>query len=121
MGPGFGPDPLTPGVAAYIWSLEAHDGSLYAATFDPFSFLQAEGGDPGFDLWRSSNGTDWSPVLTNGFGNACNYGGRNMTSSPLGLFVGTANPFTTEDGIDNNFCPEGDTGGLEVWIGVGGE
>jgi len=120
-GPGFGPDPFTPGVAAYIWSLEPHDGSLYAATFDPFSFLPDGGRDPGFDLWRSSNGTDWSPVLTNGFGNACNYGGRNMTSTPLGLFVGTANPFTTEDGTNNMFCPPGDTGGLEVWIGVGGE
>jgi hypothetical protein len=118
--PGFGPDPVTPGVAAYIWSLERHGGFLYATTFDPFSFEPGVG-VPGFDLWRSSNGTEWSTVLNNGFGNACNYGGRNMTSSPLGLFVGTANPFTTEDGTNNNFCPEGDTGGLEVWIGVGGQ
>ena len=118
-GAGFGSTPLTPGVASYIWSVEAHDGSLYAATFDPFSF-ELPGGVPGFDLWRSSNGTNWALVFNNGLDNACNYGGRNMTSSPLGLFVGTANPFTTEDGTNNNFCPEGDTGGAEVWIGVGG-
>jgi hypothetical protein len=119
-GPGFGPDPFTPGVAAYIWSLEKHNGSLYAATFDPYSFFQdIPGSPPGFDLWRSRNGTDWSVVSNDGFGNACNYGGRNLTSSPLGLFVGTANPFTTEDGT-GNICPGG-TGGAEVWIGVGGE
>jgi hypothetical protein len=122
MGPGFGPDPLTPGFANYIWSLAAHDGSLYAATFDASSFaipgtVPIPGAVPGFDLWRSRNGTSWSLVSNDGFGNACNYGGRNLTSTPLGLFVGTANPFTTDEAV-GNFCPGG-TGGAEVWLGVG--
>ena len=121
-GPGFGPTPLTPGFANYIWSLEKHDGFLYAATFDSISLLIAAGfpnippgAVPGFDLWRSSNGTAWSLVFNDGLGNPFNYGGRNLTSTPLGLFVGTANPFTTQDGSN------GGTGGLEVWIGVSGE
>jgi hypothetical protein len=121
-GPGFGANPLTPGFANYIWSLEKHDGSLYAATFDATTLLIAAGFQgippgavPGFDLWRSRNGTEWSPVFNDGFGNLFNYGGRNLTSTPLGLFVGTANPFTGQDGSN------GGTGGLEVWIGVGGQ
>jgi hypothetical protein len=121
-GPGFGPNPLTPGFANYIWSLEKHDGSLYAATFDAITLLIAggfpnipPGAVPGFDLWRSSNGTSWSLVFNDGFGNPFNYGGRNLTSTLLGLFVGTANPFTGQNGSN------GGTGGGEVWIGVGGE
>jgi hypothetical protein len=120
-GSGFGIDPLTPGFANYIWSLETHNRSLYAATFDATTLALAvgqripPGAVPGFDLWRSSNGTDWSLVFDDGLGNLFNYGGRNLTSTPLGLFVGTANPFTTAtESI-------GGTGGLEVWIGVGSQ
>jgi hypothetical protein len=122
MGPGFGPNPQTPGFANYIWSLAEHEGTLYLSTFDAIT-LQLAGGFPnippgavpGFDLWRSSDGIGWLPVFNNGFGNLFNYGGRNLTSTPLGLFVGTANPFTGQDGSN------GGTGGCEVWIGVGGE
>jgi hypothetical protein len=120
-GSGFGINPLTPGFANYIWSLETHNRSLYAATFDATTLALAvgqripPGAVPGFDLWRSSNGTDWSLVFDDGLGNLFNYGGRNLTSTPLGLFVGTANPFTTAtESI-------GGTGGLEVWIGVGSQ
>jgi hypothetical protein len=119
-GSGFGPNPLLPGFANYIWSLGKHGGSLYAATFDVTTLLILgglpnipPGAVPGFDLWRSSNGTEWSLVFNNGLANPFNYGGRNLTASPLGLFVGTANPFTTVDGSS------GGTGGAEVWIGVG--
>jgi hypothetical protein len=122
QGSGFGPAPGTPGFANYIWSLEKHGDSLYAATFDSITLLLAAGfgnippgAVPGFDLWRSSNGADWSVVFNDGLGNPFNYGGRNLTSTPFGLFVGTANPFTTVDGST------GGTGGLEVWIGVDGQ
>jgi hypothetical protein len=122
MGPGFGPNPQTPGFANYIWSLEKHEGTLYVATFDATTLLLAggfgnlpPGAVPGFDLWRSSDGIGWLPVFNNGLGNLFNYGGRNLTSTPYGLFVGTANPFTGQDGSN------GGTGGCEVWIGVSGQ
>jgi hypothetical protein len=117
LGPGFGPTPLTPGRAIYIWTLAAHEGTFYAGTAEaPMAgFMVTPGPGVGFDLWRSSNGTDWSLVSDNGFGNPFNYGARNMTSTPLGLFVGTANPFTLEDGT------HGGTGGAEVWLGIDGQ
>jgi len=47
----------------------------------------------GFDLYRSFDGENWVPVTKNGMGNPYNVGLRTMTSSPYGLFLGTANPF----------------------------
>jgi hypothetical protein len=58
---------------------------------------------PGFNLWRSSNGTAWSLVSDDGFGNPSNFGARTMASAPVGLFVGTTN---LEEGG-------------EVWLGSG--
>ena len=55
----------------------------------------------GFDLWRSSDGVNWSPVSLNGLGNPYNYGVRKLfVSSEPRLFLGTANPFE----------------GAEVWV-----
>jgi hypothetical protein len=113
MGIGFGPTPLTSGFANYGWSLEAHDGVLYAGTLERSDRITVD--VEGFDLWRSSDGTNWSLVSNDGFGNPFNGGVRTMASTPLGLFLGTANPDTLEDGSG------GGTGGGEVWIGVGGE
>jgi hypothetical protein len=117
-GPSFGPDPFTRGSALYFWQLEVHDGFLYLGTAESQG-LDSRCVSPvaGFDLWRSPNGIDWSQVFDDGLGNPCNYGARNMASTPLGLFLGTANPFTIEDGTG----PSGGTGGAEVWLGIGGE
>jgi hypothetical protein len=106
MGLGFGPTPLTSGFANYIWQLEAHDNVFYAGTLERDDAITVD--VPGFDLWRSSNGTDWSLVSNDGFGNPFNGGLRTMASTPLGLFVGTSNPDTIED-----------AGGAEVWLGIG--
>ena len=65
----------------------------------------------GFHLWGSDDGITWSLVSDDGFGNRFNQGVRKLESSPLGLFVGTANPFTLEEGAN------GGTGGGEVWLG----
>ena len=111
MGVGFGPDPFTSGSANYIWQLEPHEGVLYAGTLQRAD--QIPGAVRGFDLWRSSNGIDWSIVSDDGFGNPFNSGVRKLVSTPLGLFVGTQNPNTIEDGS------RGGTGGAEVWIGIG--
>jgi hypothetical protein len=114
FGPSFGPN-LTTGTGWYIWQLRSHEGVLYVGTLEGQSFLGmfTPGVVPGFDLWRSSNGTDdWTLISNDGFGNPFNYGVRNMASTPLGLFLGTANPFTIETGAN------GGTGGAEVWLGL---
>jgi hypothetical protein len=135
LGPGFG-NPF----AGYIWSMAAHRGALYVGTFDSAVFLfwsdpsraqenrkklgcedldrfASEHG--GFDLWRSADGVDWTPVTQNGFDNPYNYGVRTLASTPAGLFVGTANPFApsvaakVRDGWEYFANPRG---GLEVWL-----
>lgn len=108
LGPGF--DNI---FAGYTWRMCVHDGWLYTTTFDWSVFLQyahrpsptakrlvgalsfeqlAEIGG-GFELWRTRDGVNWQPVSLNGMGNPYNYGGRTMFSTPVGLALGTANPF----------------------------
>lgn len=106
----------------YLWWMEVHEGKLYVSTFDMAIFLRYVTGevltalniDParqqqildqlalarsekmnpeGFDLYVTSNGTDFTPVTRNGFGDRYNYGGRTLLSTSAGLSVGTANPF----------------------------
>lgn len=55
----------------------------------------------GFDLWKTRNGVQWYPVTTTGFGDKFNIGARTLVSTPLGLFIGTANPYY----------------GAQVWLG----
>jgi hypothetical protein len=55
----------------------------------------------GFDLWKTRNGVQWFPVTTTGFGDKFNIGARTMVSTPIGLFIGTANPYY----------------GAQVWLG----
>ena len=126
----------------YIWRLCAHDGALYAGTFDSGIFLnyadQNEWSDnvrsvltPGLleqylqtrggcELWRTIDGEHWVPVTINGFGNRFNYGVRAFCSTPRGLFVGTANPFgpyIAVNGVEGWHYEDNPLGGLEVWHG----
>ncbi|MEW5801877.1 MAG: hypothetical protein AB1847_07190 [bacterium] len=55
----------------------------------------------GFDLWKTRNGVQWYPVTTTGFGDKFNIGARIMESTPLGFFIGTANPYY----------------GTQIWLG----
>jgi hypothetical protein len=106
VGMGDGPPFFAPGSASYVWRLQSHtDGYLYAGTLDLISYTGT--GAPGFELWRTPDGESWSLVSDDGLGNPWNYGLRTMVSTDLGLFVGTANPFT-----------EAATGGAEVWLGT---
>ncbi|HDZ62704.1 MAG TPA: hypothetical protein ENH40_06130 [Nitrospirae bacterium] len=99
----------------YFWRMCEHDGWLYLSSFDwswsvgyakretwpqgfvnlinhlgaQFIFKRISG----FDLYRSFDGENWMPVTINGMGNPYNIGLRTMTSTPYGLFLGTANPF----------------------------
>ncbi|MHC4455476.1 MAG: class I SAM-dependent methyltransferase [Planctomycetota bacterium] len=137
MGPGFN-NPLT----AYIWQLCEHDGWLYAGTSDKTNLLQfctsaawshriRETIDAGmiekiverfggFDLWRTRDGDHWFPVTQNGFGNPYNMGVRTLISTPVGLFLGTANPFGPEVAVKRATGWHYElnlNGGLEIFLG----
>ncbi|MFN7952011.1 MAG: class I SAM-dependent methyltransferase [bacterium] len=137
LGPGF--DNF---FAGYLWRLRAHEGALYAGTFDVASFLPYADRnawdervrrliDPvtlerylelkgGAELWRTVDGDDWTPVTRNGFGNVYNYGIRALLSTPRGFFVGTANPFGPEVAVKgpNGWRYEDNPrGGIEIWHG----
>ncbi|MGZ9809209.1 hypothetical protein ACXN5S_01975 [Pseudoroseicyclus sp. H15] len=126
----------------YLWAMGVHEGWLYAGTFDwsinlrwahqreappavrrlieevgPERIIANEGGA---DLWRSADGENWMPVTKRGFGNAYNWGIRNLVSTPYGLFTGTANVFGPRvavraegGGWEYQDNPDG---GLEVWL-----
>lgn len=82
----------------HMWRMEVFDENLYVGTFDTSTTFKE---DPiiepnvrdlmGFDLYGTSNGTDFVPVTTNGFGDKFNFGARTLTATPHGLFLGTAN------------------------------
>jgi hypothetical protein len=128
----------------YIWKMAVHDGWLYAGTMNwsiILRFLQWERSPDrirhffesigvenlishqgGFHLWRTKDGENWLPVCRQGFGNAYNYGARNLISTPHGLFVGTANPFGPRVAVrkDGQWeYADNPNGGMEVWLGNG--
>ncbi|MEK6675788.1 MAG: class I SAM-dependent methyltransferase [Planctomycetota bacterium] len=143
LGPGF--DNCLNG---YTWRMCAHEDHLYAGTFNSAAFLKyrphalgqldeeqfamfeallptgslerfaEEFG--GCHLWRTGDGVHYEPVTRNGFGSSFNMGVRQMTSSPYGLFVGTANSFGPEVGVKKNGewrYEENPRGGMEIWLG----
>ncbi len=89
-----------------MWRMENNDdpttgdGQLYVSTLD-VSTLQKY--NPtlrpkllpvmGFDLWRTSDGWNFTNVTQKGFGDLFNSGGRTLQSTPFGLFVGADNPY----------------------------
>jgi SAM-dependent methyltransferase len=135
--------------AGYLWSLAAHDGWLYAGTGVWTLFLHFrdtpenlpevlrslfQGKMPhGYDrletfldqyggchLWRTRDGSSWVPVTQNGFDNRYNLGVRTQTSTPHGLFLGTANPFGPDVAVSRvaGWRYEANAaGGLEIWQG----
>jgi hypothetical protein len=131
-GPGFD-NPVT----GYFWRMAVHGEWLYVSSYDISSILlpyfPIEDFPPeilppklrkileeinpgrivnlfgGFDLWKTSDGINWDKVTSDGFKNPLNVGARTLVSTPKGLFLGTANPFT----IGNSL---GDPGGAEVWL-----
>jgi hypothetical protein len=110
---------------AYCWYMQEHEGHLYLGTWDmsriidflgndaesvarPFKPLlnalsprpQGWGSPMGGDLYRTADGVYWEPAFLDGLGNPDNHGIRTLESTPMGLFVGTENPFSR----------------LEVWL-----
>jgi len=143
LGPGF--DNFMNG---YIWRMCSHDGWLYAGTFNSSvfisyrpHFLQDVDRDKihsfarylptgnleefiehygGCHLWRTKDGERFYPVTRNGFGTPYNIGIRQMRSTLVGLFVGTANPFGPLVGVKKNgkwVYEPNPRGGTEIWLG----
>lgn len=108
-GPGF--DNL---FAQALWRFAAFEGSLYVGTSDwrfwPSYLPRGEHQRPDlsdrqlhrltretdawrgeYGLWRSRDGVSWTPVTTEGFGDSPHqYGIREITPTPQGLFIATA-------------------------------
>jgi ubiquinone/menaquinone biosynthesis C-methylase UbiE len=129
----------TPG---YLWMMCAHDGWLYAGdagwaillrysdrrawppvlranlTEDMVESMVRDYG--GFNLWRTRDGVEWTPVTHNGFGNHYNMGCRTMLSTEHGLFVGGINPFGPKVAVERvggwRYEFNRDSG-LEIWLG----
>ncbi|WP_372605208.1 hypothetical protein [Actibacterium sp.] len=126
----------------YMWNLGTHDGWLYCGTYDwsinlrwstleqtppkvkqLMNIIGAEGiigQEGGADLWRSYDGENWLPVTRQGFDNPYNWGVRNIVSTPVGLFVGTANVFGPRVAAQTDgewAYQDNPRGGLEVWLG----
>jgi hypothetical protein len=126
----------------YIWAMGVHDGWLYAGSYDwsvMLRWARRDQGPPrlrrlldllghdsvvaaegGADLWRTADGENWLPVTRDGFGNPCNWGIRNLVSTPAGLFVGTANVFgprVATRSAQGWRYEDNPAGGLEVWLG----
>lgn len=129
--------------AGYIWSMAEHDGWLYAGTYEssfhvPYVdktvlprkmrlMLDAVGMDRfveeqcGCDLWRTADGENWMPVTTSGFDCPYNWGIRNITSTPHGLFVACANAYGPRVAVKNDDgkweYQDNPRGGCEIWHG----
>lgn len=58
--------------------------------------------EAGFDLWRTENGVFWRKLSMDGLGDQFNHGVRSLVSTPIGLVLGTANPWS----------------GAEIWLGM---
>jgi hypothetical protein len=130
---------------AHVWCQCAHDGWLYAGTYDAstmlrwatskeapprvvrfFDILNPEvvvANEGGADLWRSRDGENWMPVTRQGFGNPYNAGFRSLVSTPYGMFAGTANLFGPRVAVRHGsewIYEDNPRGGLEVWFGNSG-
>ncbi|WP_204368459.1 hypothetical protein [Neosynechococcus sphagnicola] len=126
----------------YFWCMEVHNNWLYMGTCNGSVILSWRSlesfpgrqrryaeqvgidnivkNQSGFELWRSSDGENWLPVDRLGFSNPYNVGVRNMTSTPYGLFIGTANLFGPRVAVKQNGAwvyQDNPRGGLEVWLG----
>jgi hypothetical protein len=130
-------------LAGYIWRMTVHDDTLYVGTCDNSAFVPFSKGDRwpqharflldspfmerymslvgGCELWRTTDGNAWTPITRNGFGNPYNLGIRTLISTPVGLFVGTANPFGPDVAV-RGLCgwefQNNPRGGTEIWHGT---
>jgi hypothetical protein len=88
--------------AAHFWRMNSRGGTMYLATNDWSWMLQVDhrypvlqslfAGEFGFDVWATCDGRYWFAVTRDAFGgNMYDFGGRNIVSTPDGVFFGSAN------------------------------
>jgi len=84
----------------HFWRMAVHDDTLFLGTWDWSVGLRVSPeAEPllrhefGADFYKTTDGRFWQPVTKTGFNDPFNYGVRTLQSTPVGLFVGTANPF----------------------------
>jgi len=90
---------LGPGLGDFynsvIWSLDVHNDVLYLGThqWEAFRCMQLNSSQivGGYQLWASTDGKKWTPVLEDGRGNPVDVGIRTIQSTPHGLFMGSCN------------------------------
>ncbi|MEA3337600.1 MAG: hypothetical protein U9R25_17020 [Chloroflexota bacterium] len=82
----------------HIWRMEEYQGKLYIGTMKLSTHLRTlPDAEPvlkpnyGFDLYETTDGRQFAPLTTSGFGDKFSFGIRSFASGPAGLFVGTAN------------------------------
>lgn len=82
----------------HIWRMAAHEDSLYLGTYDSTeSYASLPGVEPlvantrGTDLFRTQDGWYFTSITGNGFNDKFNFGIRSLVSTPIGVFLGTAN------------------------------
>jgi SAM-dependent methyltransferase len=135
LGPAFGNI-----CACYIWQMCVHEGYLYCsdAVWSPFldfinpaqsqrdvyhilkQFARKNGG---FNLWRTRDGVQWTPITRDGFGNPYNLGVRTMVSTRHGIFLGIANGFSPKVAVKRNAgwrYELNPTGGAQILLGSSG-
>ncbi|NJN19546.1 MAG: hypothetical protein HC822_26535 [Oscillochloris sp.] len=84
----------------HMWRMVTFEDQLYVGTMDQtthWSSLIIIGRllrpHAGFDLYRSDNGTRFTMLTRDGFGDKYNVGVRNFAVTPAGLFMGSANHY----------------------------
>lgn len=92
----------------HIWRMQAYNDRLYIGTMKMSTHLREFKLGPvldpnyGFDLYETSDGWNFSPITTQGFGDKFSCGVRSFATSPEGIFIGVANNWY----------------GLDIWQGV---
>lgn len=84
----------------HFWRMGTWQDHLYVLTWDWSVGLQSSvfsvsldkmfSTNYGFNIYRSSDGIQWTAVTHTGLGDVNNSGGRSIEPTPFGLFIGTA-------------------------------
>ncbi|MCK5858858.1 MAG: hypothetical protein KAG72_05885 [Abyssibacter sp.] len=127
----------------YVWRMGVHAGRLYVGTFSwaqllPYCPIHKWGEEGqrriakmgvdwfvnnmgGCDVWSTADGIHWDCMTRNGFDNECNWGIRQILSTPYGVFIATSNVLAPDRAIKRNGKWEyvhNPRGGCEIWRGA---
>jgi hypothetical protein len=85
------------GFTGHFWRMGVGGHGLYMGTWDwssdnavQPSFAPLWNQEFGTDLWRTNDGSHWQFVSKTGLGDGNNTGSRSFSSTPFGLYMGTA-------------------------------